>query len=79
MSFVRRAGCLSDHVHCSHARPRLLSKHTPRCARQVHAAAHAFDSCRTRQAWGRLFDGMKLDAGDAIGALLCLAGVVVIL
>ena len=29
--------------------------------------------------WGRIFDGMKLDMGDLIGSLLCLAGVIVIM
>lgn len=29
--------------------------------------------------WGRIFDGMRLDLGDLIGSVLCLAGVVVIL
>ena len=29
--------------------------------------------------WGRTFDGMRLDRGDLIGSILCLAGVTVIL
>ena len=29
--------------------------------------------------WGRVFDGMKIDAGDIVGGSLCLAGVLVIL
>jgi small multidrug resistance family-3 protein len=29
--------------------------------------------------WGRVLDGMRLDLGDLIGSMLCLAGVVVIM
>jgi small multidrug resistance family-3 protein len=29
--------------------------------------------------WGRIVDGMRLDLGDLIGSILCLAGIVVIL
>ena len=52
----------------------------------LRAGASSDVACRVRGVfigmsflWGRIFDGMKLDMGDLIGSLLCLAGVIVIM